>query len=376
MEQENTQIEPKKIKLKDYGFKTAGLTGGKLVNFKSELDSIYQGKLVDESIKIGISEEEKLLIKDEIVSLNRKKIELANDYETKSSDISKFQNKINELNEEIAKIRRGEIVNTLELFNPLKFGIEMFIFIGITFYLAFFYVNVLYKALYFDSAGIAEKIANDESNIGAFPNFGEIINALSNNFLLIVVPFAFFGAGYLFHSFKENKKNIQAYFIILLIFIADCILAFKVHSNISEAMGMIGLTPEKWYKDTLFYIILFLGFAIFFIWSLLLISILNEWRKRDIITVRLREIDEIKNKTDEYLILMNQNKTEIQNLENEIASLEQKLISYKIPINDVIMSLSEFKLGWLQFLSAIQDYSKVAQECDSYYEEFVNSINN
>jgi hypothetical protein len=60
----------KQIDLESYGFSMAGRSGGGSVDFKTNIQLIYQGKLIDKSVKIELTEKDKDEIAHKINALN------------------------------------------------------------------------------------------------------------------------------------------------------------------------------------------------------------------------------------------------------------------------------------------------------------------
>ena len=139
MASENVQ----KVKLRDFGYTRSGNTNGDHKVLEAELNSIYQGKIIDESEEEVISDREQENYRTKINNLKRdneidlQKIAASEDIITKKKqDKERIQN-------DIDKIRLGEQVNNTshETFSPLKFGVNLFFLLALSVYLFLFYVG-------------------------------------------------------------------------------------------------------------------------------------------------------------------------------------------------------------------------------------------
>jgi len=143
-----------------------------------------------------------------------------------------------------------------------------------------------------DFEGIAESIAAGEGTGSIMPGPYELGQALQYNYLLFVVPFVFYAFGWAFHILLELKNQFKLVFLGLLIavtFTVDFLLAMIISNNTENAKQLMGLSTTPWSQSPSFYIILFLGFLVYVIWSILLDSLLREWDKKEI-TNNLKKI--------------------------------------------------------------------------------------
>jgi hypothetical protein len=233
-------------------------------------------------------------------------------------------------------------------------------------YLFFFYVSAAYKALYVDFEKIANNIAQGIGTGSIMPQPRELSDAMQYNFLLFLVPFVFYAFGWAFHVLLEMKQNIKALFIGLLIavtFTVDLLLALIIHNNTEMAKDLMGLSTTNWSSSPTFYIILFLGFLVYIIWSLLLDSLLREWDKLKV-TSNLKKI--------------------IKHLHGDIKILKAKLIplgelkdqisEYREDIGTVMYGnlkkyIEQFSSGWMSYLSP-DNMKAVKERCLNIKKDF------
>lgn len=367
--------EPRRINLREYGHEKSGQTTGNPSALKAELESIYQGRFIDESIKIGLTEEEKAKTREQIDSLNSDNIQIDKEIKNILNDCAAKDADIVNYTKEIEDIKLGRHISNISghVFSPLKFGINLFFLTMLSVYLFLFYVSTVFKVFYFDAAAIAQNFANGTGTINALPSPGEMNMALKHNYLLLFAPFIFYAFGYAIHIVMERKsalKYLFVLFIVLVAFTLDFLMAFLIHSNISDAKEMIGLSSEKWSSSSIFWIILFMGFVVYIIWSILLDALLNEWKKRDVLSKRLELIKDGKDQISASYAKRNELEAKINQNKKEIEKLENGLKTYKIPISDIQHCIAQFSAGWMHFLSGSSRYKEICDECDQVISKF------
>jgi hypothetical protein len=236
----------------------------------------------------------------------------------------------------------------------------------LTGYLFFFYVSAAYKALYTDFEGIAERIAAGLGTGSIMPKPAELAEALQYNFLLFLVPFVFYAFGWAFHVILEMRHKYKYAFLgglITVTFFVDFLLALLIHNNTEYAKELMGLATRSAAADPGFYMILFLGFIVYLLWSILLDSMVREWSKR-LVTVNLKKI--------------------VKHLRNDIKELQNKLVpeepirfdiaNLREDIGTVILGnlksyIDQFTTGWISYL-APQNLKEVKVKCLNIKKEF------
>jgi len=371
--QEKAVSRIERVDLYNYGYEKSGAAKGDPEIFETYLSRIANGELVEESYK-GISDDEKKERREQIKELEKKQQE----YETANAkfevEIQVKEKKIDEFRQELLKIHdvRNNDQEKLkrESFSPLKFGINLFLLLMLSGYLFFFYVSTAYKALYVDFEKLANSIAQGHGAGSIMPQPYELAEAIQFNFLLFLVPFVFYAFGWAFHILLDMKQQIKIVLLSLLIaltFVVDMLLAFIIHNNIETAKDLMGLATTKWTVSANFYIILFLGFLVYIIWSLLLDSLLREWDKRNI-TANLKKI-------------INHLKGDIKRLQEKIIPLDElleRLSCYREDVNTVMVGnlkkyVDEFSSGWISYL-APDNMKAVKERCLALKKSFEDKM--
>lgn len=343
------QIE--RVNLSDFGYEKSGTVKGDPDIYQSYLNRILNGDLVEENYK-GLPEEEKIEKRAEISKLEKQEKKISKENEKFEKEILEKKGKIEEYRQKLLDLREKRSKDPVKAknntFNPFKFNINLFILLMLSAYLFFFYISAAYKALYVDFEQIADNIAQGIGMGSIMPGPYELSEAISYNFLLFLVPFIFYAFGWAFHVILEMTQKAKYVFLGALIavtFTVDFLLALIIHNNTELAKELMGLNTTHWSQSSTFYIILFLGFLVYIIWSILLDSLLREWDKGEI----PRNIKKI----NKHLL------RDIHELESKKTSniaLNAKLHALREDVSTVMYGnlkryIDQFSTGWISYLS-------------------------
>jgi hypothetical protein len=357
------------VNLQDFGYEKAGTVKGDPEIYASYLQRIINGDLVEENYK-GITDEQKKEKREKLNELDKDLTEINKSNEKIEKEIKEKQDKIDKKREELLTIHEKHEENEEALlkdtFSPLKFSISLFILVMLTGYLFFFYVSAAYKALYIDFEKIASNMAQGLGTGSIMPQPVELAEAMRFNFLLFLVPFVFYAFGWAFHVFLDMKNQLKVLYLGLLIavtFTVDFLLALIIHNNTEQAKELMGLATKSWTASSTFYVILFLGFLVYIVWSILLDYMLGEWGKRKI-TLNIKKI--------------------IKHLRNDVKDLEKKLIQtdhlknevafLRDEIDTVVQGnlkgyIDQFTTGWISYLSP-QNLKEMKTKCMNLKKDF------
>ncbi len=373
---EDVKIVPHvdRVHLRDFGYEQAGSAKGDPDVYASYLHRILNGDLVANNYT-GFSEEERKERLEQIKELESRLKEkedsnekVEGEIKTKEKEIDKYKKELIQLWE--ARAKDNEKLKK-ETFSPLKFAVNLFLLVMLSVYLFFFYVSATFKALYVDFQGIAEHIAQGEGTGSIMPGARELADALQYNYLLFVVPFVFFAFGWAFHVILEIKHKARLGFLSMLIvvtFIVDFLLAMIISNNTETAKALMGLPTESWAQSPSFYIILFLGFLVYIIWSILFDSLLREWDKRQV-TQNLRKILDH---------LQNDVKTLKSRLIN-VTTIRSKITDYREDASTLMHGnlkkyIDQFSSGWLAYLAPV-NMKETKEKCLTLKKDFETKNN-
>lgn len=357
------------VNLQDFGYEKSGHVKGDPEIYTSYLNRILNGDLVDEKFS-GLNEDEKPEKRDKLKKLEAKLEETCRQNEEINAEIKEKQDKVDVRREEMLDIRKkyekDPEAMKRDTFSSFKFGINLFILVMLTAYLFFFYVSAAYKALYTDFEGIAGRLAAGMGTGSIMPKPAELAEAIQYNYLLFLVPFVFYAFGWAFHIILDLKNKYKFVFLGGLIgvtFFVDFLLALLIHNNLEFAKELMGLATKSWAGDPAFYMILFLGFIVYILWSILLDSLFREWAKRSVM-INLKKI--IKHLKDDIKILLAKLVPE-EPIRFDIANLREDLGT--VILGNIKSYFDQFTTGWISYLSP-QNLKEVKVKCVNIKKEF------
>lgn len=363
--------QPTRVNLYDFGYEKSGSVKGDADVYASYLQRIVNGDLVEEPYQAFTDDEKKAKLK-EIKELEKKVKETEDSNAKVESDIKEKEKSIEKYRKDLLQIRetRAKDKNKMkgENFSIVKFSLNFFILAMLSVYLFFFYVSATYKALYVDFEGIAEALAAGEGTGSIMPGPGELAAALQYNYLLFVVPFVFFAFGWAFHVILESKVKGKLAFLAALVgvtFTVDFLLAMIIHHNTENAKALMGMPTTSWFASASFYIILFLGFLVYIIWSILLDSILREWAKRESI-VNLKRI----------VAHLNADIKSLQKKLSDVDGIKKQITDYREDLSTVAYGnlkkyIDQFSSGWITYLSPanMKEMKEKVLQVKKHFEE-------
>ena len=360
-----------RVNLYEFGYEKAGSVKGDPDVYAAYLDRIVNGDLVEESYT-GFSDEEKKERIKQIKELEKELKEREASNEKIEQEVKEKEKSIEGYREDVLKMKEMKNQDHEKLkdesFSNFKFSINLFLLVFLSVYLFFFYISAAYKALYVDFEGIAEKIANGEGTGSIMPGAYELVEALQFNYLLLLVPVVFFAFGWAFHILLELKNQVKIVFISMLIavtFAVDYLLALIIHNNTESAKALMGMETVHYSQSSTFYIILFLGFLVYIIWSILLHSMLKEWDKKQV----TRNINKIIKHLEEDIRKLK------LNMKN-VTEIKAQIVSYRDDISTVFYGnlkkyIDQFSSGWISYLSpgSMKDMKETCLHVKKAFEE-------
>ena len=358
-----------RVNLYDFGYEQSGTVKGDPDMYVAYLERIVNGDLVDTKYN-GFSDEERMERVKQVKELEKELQEAEKTNGQFDQDIKKKEGEIDEYRQEILSIREIRAKDNEKLkaesFSVVKFSINVFLLVMLSIYLFFFYISAAYKALYVDFEGIAESIAEGVGVGSIMPGAYELAEALQFNYLLLLVPFVFYAFGWAFHILLELKNKYKFVFLSMLIlvtFLVDFLLALIIHNNTESAKELMGLATIPWSQSSTFYIILFLGFLVYIIWSILFDSLLREWDKKHI-TGNLKKI--IKHLQGDIKTLQ-ERRTDTEAIQSKINDFRED--ASVVMYGDLRRYIDQFSSGWISYLSPA-NLKDVKETCIMLKKEF------
>jgi len=362
--------------LRAYGVEQAGTYKGGVEAYKGMLNKIRSGSILTEQDSVRLvakTEETKNRIQKQIDALLEKYYELKSraDEIHNSRDITKGlvpikQTEINLLKNQVDEIETTRSAVHNNKYNTFSWGTYIFLFfllLALSFYLLYFYMSVADFAL--NGVDPMSLFQEGRLNIQLLPNLRRLIYLIINYPPLIVFPTIFFALGTAIHLFSEKGIRFRKIVIglLALVFIGDLLLAFQVHEGVNEIL--IKANREEFkslvvpvYADSRFYLVLFLGFGVFAIWSAVYYLLQMEWAKRNQIKMRYQRISRLQ---DEILELEEKRmlyETEINHIAKRIENLSKEKDRMVLPVDTIEKNINYFRDGWNGYLSTLYGRDK------------------
>lgn len=380
--------------MRAYGVEQAGTYKGGIEAYKGLLNKVRSGSILSEQDAMRLlpkTEEIKTRIQKQIDTLLEKYYEVKSkaDEIHNSRDITKGlvpvkQSEINMLKNQLDEINSHRTPNQNLLYNSFSWGtflFLLFLLVALSFYLLYFYMSVADFAL----NGVSPMTLFQEGrlNIQLLPSLRRLVSLIINYPPLIVFPTIFFALGTSIHLFSERgmKYKKVVWGLLSLVFVGDILLALQVHTGVNEIL--IKLNRDEFkplivpvYADSRFYLVLFLGFGVFAIWSSVYYLMQMEWGKRNQLKLRYKRINRLQ---DEILQLEEKRmyyETELQQIIQRAEDLSKEKDRLVLPVDAIEKNINFFRDGWNGYLATLYGREKgeeqiklINERTDAYIKE-------
>lgn len=362
-----------------YGFVQASRLDGTLAGLTVCLQKIYHD--FRQEIKNDTAKQEELKRpyrlkieerKGDIARLE-KRIE-----KVQGEEVPKIKEKIGELKEEISHIRKNPEEITGDKTNKVSFFIGGFILLFLTLYLFVFYSSASYSAFFKEFKGNETGLATSIFDAKAVENAYQ--DGVTELILILTIPFVFIALGYLIHKFQENKQYFKILIVIFVTFIFDSILAYEITEkiyNLSKTNSFQNIPDYSIplaFQSTNFWLIIFAGFLVYFVWGFIFDFSMEAYSKNDKIGVAIRErekqikdlsneLEELKRQTEKMTHAVAEHNTEINKL--------YKLLESSIIPKDFQLHLFGFTQGWMSWMRQSGKDHHELEQAKEIADEFV-----
>jgi hypothetical protein len=371
---------------REYAFEKAGLNRGNYLSLKTHLKWITDGHLVDDSYNENEQQLLKLQVQNKISAKEEEKEKTAGEKRAAEEVTKPFlEKKIKDLNEEIQQTQLDLIDNKVHTgYQPEKYFMWVAFTALLSLYLLFFYSSTIYSCFFRNPIDILKNGGSDISL--ALESIFDIKGIFTPSIVLIVPylgSFIFFVIGMIPHNVKDGKfKNLKITFALLLSFVVDCLMAYKIDLGIHNLKEMADFLDQNWhfYTSINFYMVLVFGFLAYLVWGYAFEMMLIEKNKKsgnikadliikglkaEIVTLR----EELKNIETKIIDLETQIKTILAQLEQLKKELENRMLNP----DSLSQNLNSFYMGWLQYLSGTSELNHEKEKCDAAFNEFIQS---
>ena len=336
-----------------WGTRMCGIVQGTLTALPACLQKVYLEIYRHQADNVQLQEQARANTQAEIDQKNLDKQGVENQKNSHSSNINDFNRKIEELKEEKRQIQNGkETVNKQE---RLKLIIGVLIILPLTFYLFLFYSSTFYSAFFRNPEDLTS-LANAMFDGSALSN--ALANGATEFAMCLTAPIIFMALGFALHFFTTQSDKLK-YFkilaIVLVTFMFDCILAYKIGEQLHTFGVIIGQYPigEEYTismaaHDVNSWAVIFCGFIVYILWGIVFSVCMGAYSKMDFNKTRLGEIKE-----------------EIEIFEQKIRTEQDSIRALDLEISKINKVIGELmkRLGNEAYI----DYASVKQEMNNFF---------
>jgi len=376
--------------LREWGHEQAGLNRGDASALESHLRWIKEGHLVDETTSMDDEIRRKKQIEDQISNKEKEQSDKGTDIvHIKNVVITDKEKQIYQHKEAIEekkiKAAEGTIVST---YNGARFWLYLILCFFISIYLIFFYASAI-NASFFRSM---QQLVNSTDNgditlmLNSIFDVNSILSFGPQSIFTYLGAFIFFGFGILPHVFQHQKskfKGLKVFAAIIVCFLIDALLAYKIDSGIHELKNLMGIADDSWawYKSVNFYLVLAFGFGTYMLWGFIYEAVLNEHSKKNVnarIEIEIKglkkRIREIENEIISSQKEMSELQKQIDGLKLEIEKLKKDLDAVLLKPEELLRNMENFYAGWLGFLNGLSENHIQKPICEEIYKTFHQSL--
>jgi peptidoglycan hydrolase CwlO-like protein len=380
--------------MREYGVEQAGTYKGGIEAYKGLLNKVRSGSILSEQDSMRLlpkTQETKIRIEKQIEALLEKFYEVKSkaDEIHNSRDITKGlvpakQSEINLLKNQLDEIHSNRISTNQAQYNTFSWGtflFLLFLLVALSFYLLYFYMSVADFAL--NGVDPITLFQEGRLNIQLLPRLRRLVYLIINYPPLIVFPTIFFALGTSIHLFSERGAMYRkvVWGLLALVFIGDILLALQVHSAVNEILTKVNRDEFKSlivpvFADSRFYLVLFLGFGVFAIWSSVYYLMQMEWGKRNQLKLRYKRIGRLQ---EEILQLEEKRmlyETELQQITQRAEDLSKEKDRLVLPVDAIEKNINYFRDGWNGYLATLYGREKgeeqiklINEKTDAYIKE-------
>jgi len=378
---------------KKYGFLQARNQGAGPIAFEVELYKIYEN--YKDKLRRDDGEQEKMKhpIRIKLESLKVDRDELLKQIEaTKISTTKSIDSKVEQINNEIASIRRDPSSYQSEKPNRVAVIVGAVVISVLTLYLWIFYTSAGYSAFFkkFEASDI--NIANSLFDAKAISKaWSDGAPALV---LVVTLPFIFLALGYLIHKFMLEKGRRKWFGLIALItitFAFDYIIAYEIVLKVYDlkAANSIENWPpysfSKAFTDINFWLIIFAGFVTYLIWGFLFDKLMADYEKFDVVKFQIRlrekEIRELEKDRDKACGYLKEIEQRLPEIEKQIKTCEEDIRATFFKPKEFEHIIFQFSSGWFQFiegglLTTEEKKNSIRAETNLVMHNFIAKHNN
>ena len=377
--QQNTEAKQEGETYTNYGRRICGLVNAASQALTPFLNKIFVQEKKRQQDDMALQQQLKQRIANEITDAQTEKRKHENDLGDLQTQQEDTKQKIEGYREEINELK--EKIDTDNKEARIKMILGIIILIPLTIYLFMFYSSTIYMG--FISIGNASGLSSAMFNPQALSNAWN--DGIPEFCFVLLMPMIFLALGFLLHFFSAKpgvKGKIEAALIILITFLFDCILAYKIGNVIyATTWGIDPYSISKAVTDINTWAVIFCGFIAYIIWGLVFDLAITGYEdmtsnKRQIETINLK-IDNESERGKELNNQITQLKNKIIELEGEIKKKQIELANnFVYSIDAIKQAFYDFFSGWIVMMKALGKSQSEMQEANNIYNQTVEQFFN
>ena len=315
-----------------------------------------------------------------------------NNIESLKTQISNSTKKLNENKENIEEFerQRSELKTRGSAINKdarIKMVLGIIILIPLTFYLFLFYSSTFYTGFIMDTedvtgmTGVAMAMFNPQAFTGA------LAKGLTSFFLILSFPVVFLGLGFGLHFFsvqQSKSRFLKMGSILLVTFLFDCIIAYKIGKFLYDIEGMWKEQSDVYsfnmaIGDINTWAVIFCGFIAYIIWGIVFDMAMSAYSKLDLNKEEIKVIDnKIQMIKDENAVINEQISNcnnQITSLKNAIGGLMSKLSNHiNINLNAIKQEMTNFFNGWITQMGVLGCNQQEQSMANATFQNTLNTL--
>ena len=316
-----------------------------------------------------------------------------NNIELLATQIANSDRKLSENKTSIEDLERqkSDLRAQGKIINPdakIKMILGLTILIPLTFYLFLFYSSTFYTGflMSIDDATGTTDITMAMFNPKAFSNALE--KGFTSFCLILSFPVVFLGLGFGLHFFsvqQTKSKYIKMGAILLITFLFDCIIAYKIGKFLYDIENVWGKLPPYSFNaavgDINSWAVIFCGFIAYIIWGIVFDMAMTAYSKLNLNGEEIKAIDKkIQNIKDDNMRINDQiaelNK-QIKGCKDSVSNLMIKLSNnVHINFNVIRQEMTNFYNGWITQMGVLGCSQQDQSIANATFQNTLNSLTN
>ena len=298
-----------------------------------------------------------------------------------TNKLSENKGRIEDLESQKADLRtQGKTINKGA---KIKMILGIIILIPLTFYLFLFYSSTFYTGFLMDTADVTESAGVAMAMFNPHALGGAWAKGITSFFLILSFPVVFLGLGFGLHFFsvQQNKsKYLKMGAILLVTFLFDCIIAYKIGKFLYDIEGMWKEQSDIYsfgmaIGDINTWAVIFCGFIAYIIWGIVFDMAMSAYSKLDMNKEETKAIDAKIQIVKDENGRINEQIADCNNQINIISSLMAKLSNHvNINFSVIKHEMTNFYNGWITQMGVLGCSQQEQSLANATFQNTLNTL--